>query len=194
MGDLVIKKHKTSRLMNNEHDDDGSHLYFVTDMAGKANLEATITRYSLGEQIRDGSYPLLMAIQSGTTCPVVQTMLRGNIMENRLLLQTNKFGETALHLALLNAEEHDHGVITMLLQSSKNSFLVEAKEKRHGNLPIHIAAMRGCSATIVDQLLSLEPDSIFGKNRAGKTPLDLAIEYGHCREEVVRLLEISEHH
>jgi ankyrin repeat protein len=190
MGDLVTKQRTMSGPVDKEPFDI-SHLHFVSDLAGKANLEATITRYCLGEQTRDGSYPLLMAIQHGATCPVVQTMLRGN--RETPLLQTNKFGENALHLALLNAG-NDHGVIAMLLQSSKNCLLVQAKETRHGNLPIHVAAMRGCSVTIVNQLLLLDPDSIFEKNRAGKTPLDLAIEYGRCLEEVVRLLEISEHH
>lgn len=189
MGNLVNKNNPTTRLTIDKDRDD-THLHFVSDLAGKANLEATVTRYSLGEQIRDGSYPLLMAIQNGATCPVVQTMLRGN--RENLLLQTNKFGETALHLALWNAD-NDHGVITMLLQSSQNRFLVQTKDTKQGNLPIHIAAIKGCSAMIVNQLLCLDPDSIFEKNRAGKTSLDLALANGRCSDEVIRLLEISEH-
>lgn len=194
MGNLVKKrnKNKNNRPIDNGHDD--SHLHSVC-LAGKSNLEATITRYSLGQQVRDGSYPLLMAIQNGTTCPVVETLLHWNHEEN-LLLQTNKFGETALHLALWNAgdKQKDHGVITMLLQSSHNAYLAQSKEQRHGNLPIHIASMIGSTTmTTVQQLLDLHPDSIFEKNRAGKTPLDLAMEHRRGDEEVVRLLEISEH-
>ena len=189
MGDWVNNRHARCGPEGRESDDPQFH--FLPDMVGKSNLESSITRHSLGHQVRDGSYPLLMAIQNGTTCPVVETMLWGN--RDNLLLHTNKFGETALHLALCHAE-NDHGVTTMLLESSKNAFLVQTKDKKQGNLPIHFAAMRGSYVIIVKQLLRLYPDSIFEKNGAGKTPLDLAVMYGRCKEEIVRLLEISEHH
>jgi hypothetical protein len=71
--------------------------------------------------------------------------------------------------------------------------MVQTREARHGNLPIHVAAMMGCSETIVKELLSLYPDSIFEKNSLGLTPVDLALEYGRCNGETVRVLEISDH-
>lgn len=185
--------HMVQRRSSPNNSDDGHenpHLHFVSDMAEKSNLELAATRYSLGEQVRDGSYPLLMAIENGATCAVIETILHGH--REDLLRLTNKFGETALHLALKN--HPNENLVTMLLQSSLADLLVHAKEKKHGNLPIHAAAMMGCSPTVMTQLLCLHPDSIFEKNADGKTPLDIAVESKHCPEEVVRLLEITEHH
>lgn len=167
-----------------------THLHFVSDLAEKANLESSSIKYFLGEQIRDGSYPLLMAIQNGASCTTIEKLI-GRHREDHLLHLTNKFYETALHLALMRAD--DDCLITMLLQTTQNSLMVETREKRHGNLPIHVAAMYGCSETVARELLRLSPDSIFEKNFDGKTPLDLALENGHCKEEVVRLFELTEH-
>lgn len=167
------------------------HLQFVSDLAGKTHLESSATRYSLGDQIRDGSFPMLMAIQNGASCHVIEKMLARH-REEHLLHLTNKYYETALHLALMRTT-FDDGLIPMLLQTSHGSLMVQTREAKHGNLPIHIAAMMGCSESIIMGLLSIYPDSIFDKNSHGVTPLDLALEYGRCNEEIVRLLEISEH-
>ncbi len=131
-----------------------------------------------------------MAIQNGASCTIIEKMLNRH-REDHLLHLTNKFYETALHLALVRAD--GECLVTMLLQTTQNCLMVDTKEAIHGNLPIHVAAMMGCSETVAKGLLRLHPDSIFDKNFDAKTPLDLALEYGRCKVEVIRMFEITEH-
>ena len=187
MGEMVSTRIKRRSEDNEYHN---SNLHFVSDSAGKANL-GLAKSHAFGDQIRDGSFPMLMAIENGASCHVIEKMLARH-REEHLLHLTNKYYETALHLALMRPT-FDDGLIPMLLQTTQASLMVQTREARHGNLPIHIAAIMGCSEPIVKELLSLYPDSIFEKNSDGMTPLDLALEYGRCNEYIVRALEISDH-
>ena len=123
MGHLVNRGSPSSK---SEDEQAHSHLNFVSDLAGKSNLESTATRYSLTEQIRDGSYTLLIAIENGAITAVIEAMLRGH--REDILRLLNKFGETTLHLALLNPDNESLAI--MLLESSLGDYLVQTKERR----------------------------------------------------------------
>ena len=79
------------------------------------------------------------------------------------------------------------------VSSSLAHAVTRIKEKRHGNLPLHTAAQYGCSVSVAKLLLQHYPNAIHEQNLDKKTPLQLALEYNHCSDDVLRLLEISDH-
>ena len=283
----VVRKNGTSSgstNMNNS-DDDGRY-HFVTDTAGgKSNLLHTSNTGSYHwfealkvvqhkDHARDGSYPLHMAVAAaGAPREVIEMLIRGaneylelnnngnNIHDKtNVLLLTNKYGETPLHIALKENEKSsmmgssssndwmmmvdDKGndkyqMIYTLLHGDKVSSpptspkvakkavvggvgttttaslattatatkkppnvnvasslahaVTRIKEKRHGNLPLHNAAQFGCSVSVAKLLLQHYTNAIHEQNLDEKTPLQLALEYNHCSDDVLRLLEISDH-
>jgi ankyrin repeat protein len=195
MGELApaAKKRHSVDAKNNNH--------FVTDLAGKSNLRSSYGGDLLDLQIRDGSYPLHMAIEAGCSRNVVELLMlvRGGEdtpTSTDLLLLTNKHGETPLHVALANPSSSgangDELVDWLLTEQTSNrcgELTTRMREKRHGNLPIHAAATHGCSVVLAKKLLLWHPNSIHEKNNEDKTPLDLAVECGRCSEKVLRLFE-----
>ena len=186
MGSLVPSKKTKNRCNNNQET-----VHFVTGLAGKSNLASTEVMYgTLSTQIRDGSYPLHMAVQAGAPLNVVERILREG---SDLALQQNKRGETVLHVALSASTQNEH-VIDLLLNDRNIGLAASGvKDKRNGNLPIHIAAMTGCSVEAAKELIEFHPKSIHEMNKQSKTPLDLALEYSNCSEDVARLFEIIDH-
>jgi ankyrin repeat protein len=181
MGQLVVSKKQNTEKHETHH--------FVTDLAGKSNLESSDALHgALDQQVRDGSYPLHMAIAAGAPRNVVDLIL--GEADDDVLLMVNKHGETSLHIALANPSNEEF--VDLLIETSKKCELTRIKDKRH-NLPIHTAATFGCSVGVAKKLLLIYPNSIHKKNKESKTPLDLATEYGRCSEEVIRLFEISDH-
>jgi hypothetical protein len=163
--------------------------HFVTDTASKPSGNPIDLWYeSLTHQIRDGSYPLHEAVAAGAPRGVIEMILKE---ADDVLLLTNKHGETPLHIALANQSIVDGDVMDIL--AGTNLSITRVKEKDHGNLPIHTAAAHGCSVAVAKKLLEIHPNSIHERNDDFKTPLDLAMEYGRCSEDVVRLFTISDH-
>jgi ankyrin repeat protein len=141
---------------------------------------------SLTAQVRDGSYPLHMAIKAGAPKAVVEMMIKYE--EKDLLLMTDKFGQTPLHVAVAtNASDN----IVELLVDHGGAKVVHATDKAK-NLPIHLAASQGCSMRVATTLLLHYLASIHETNAAGMTPLDLAMESKKCDEAAMRLLEITD--
>jgi hypothetical protein len=163
--------------------------HFVPDTAGKPSGNPIDLWYeSLTHQIRDGSYPLHEAVAAGAPRGVIEMILKE---ADDVLLFTNKHGETPLHVALANKFIMGGDVMDIL--AGTNLSIARVKEKDHGNLPIHTAAIHGCSVAVAKKLLEIHPNSIHEKNDDFKTPLDLAMEHGRCSEDVVRLFTISDH-
>jgi hypothetical protein len=163
--------------------------HFVIDTASKPNANLIDLWYELlTHQIRDGSYPLHEAVAAGAPRGVIEMLLKE---ADDVLLLTNKHGETPLHIALANQSTVDGDVMDIL--AGTNLSIARVKEKDNGNLPIHTAAIHGCSVAVAKMLLEIHPNSIHEKNDHFKTPLDLAMEHRHCSEDVVRLFTISDH-
>lgn len=178
MGQLVSprKKKVAPADPNNQH--------FVTDLAGKSRLSPSLALENiLSHQIRDGSYPLHMAIEKGTTRSILNLMLQEDI---DILEFQNKRGETPLHIALAKNESDE--VIELLLKTPNVLSLLKTKDKTFGNLPIHTGATYGCKKDTMEYLLWQYPLSIFAKNNSGHTPLDLAQESGRCSCDVIEFL------
>lgn len=135
-------------------------------------------------QIRDGAYPLHMAIASKASKNVIEMLMRE---APDVLRMTNKYGETPLHVAL--ASDTDTETVELLLHMKEDIDALKKAEKRHGNLPLHLAASRGCTDGVAVLLMTEYPAAAGEANAEGKTPLDLARELGHCSEDFLHLLE-----
>jgi len=157
------------------------------------------------QQVRDGAYPIHMAIQSHAPIAVLEMLVKAGseTSEESILLKRNKFGETPLHIALRardrdeelgpkDREMIDEMIVEMLLKSSPDSSRIRCGKEKGGNLPIHLAAMYGCSVHVAKDLLETWPESIHEKNGDGLTPMELANRHGHCSNEVMRLFAITD--
>jgi ankyrin repeat protein len=139
---------------------------------------------AIRSQMRDGAYPLHMAIVAGAPLDVAEMLIKE---ADDILLETNKFGETPLHLAL---KHHvDDAIVEVMLQCEPKA--VYMCDKAHGNTPAHTAAMMGCSERVAKGLLETWQEAIHQTNLDGLTPLEVAISAGVCSEDVLRLFEIS---
>lgn len=125
-----------------------------------------------------------MALMAGAPEKVIELLVKE---APDVLLQVNKFGETPLHVALRCHSPDD--VVEVLTKTCANA--IHAHDKQHGNLPIHTAAMNGCTVRVAKDLLELWPEMIHETNGDGLTPMDLALRYEKCSEEIVRLFQIT---
>lgn len=155
------------------------------DPSGGMSKPALSLRYDATvTQIRDGAFPLHMAAEAKAPADVIEMMVK---VAPEILLETNKFGETPLHLALKNRADDD--VIEVMLKVAPEA--THMREKKHGNMPVHISAQVGCSVRAAKALLETWPESVHERNAEGMTPLELALVGGQCVDDVLRLFEIS---
>jgi ankyrin repeat protein len=172
MGYLATKGEP--RLAGKEND----HMILDTS-AGMKRMSSCELHYSLlSQQIRDGAYPLHMAI--GAPLNILELLV---LEAPEIRMETNKYGETPLHLAL---KQLSHEATIQLLLREEALHMRDA----HGRLPIHVLASKGGSVQVAKDLLELWPAQI-QEQVDGKTPLELAVQYGQCSPEVVRLLQMT---
>jgi ankyrin repeat protein len=156
-------------------------------LEGDRKLSGTMVdrRFQAAEtQIRDGAYPLHMAIASKASRNIIEMLMRE---APDVLGMTNKYGETPLHVALSCIADTE--TVELLLHMKEDIDALKKAEKRHGKLPLHLAAIRGCSDGVAVLLLTEYPAAAGVANAKGKTPLDLALELGHCSNDFLHLLE-----
>ena len=138
----------------------------VTDGVARSGPSCIDMRFqSIGEQVRDGSYPLHIACMSNAPLSVIKMLLDG---APEVVSWTNKFGETPLHLALSRGV-HDDG-IRMLLQYDSSHAALQIKEQREGNLPLHLAAQNQFSLNILASMIQGYPESRDALNNNGNMP------------------------
>ena len=144
-------------------------------------------------QIRDGSYPLLVAIANGAPTQVVKMLFEE---APDVASKTDKFGRTCLHLATQCARHSAEGTspddnapsITLeeIMQiHSMHPDQVKTRDK-NGRLPLHSACEAGCSVEIVQYLVKAFPEAVSAADKSGKRPLDVAVSFG--RKELIDLL------
>ena len=90
---------------------------------------------------------------------------------------TDKDGNTALHLAVINKLADIYPLLSLLRMSNHSC-----------ETALHIAARIG-SIDHVKTILKKDPNMALGKNTSGNTPLHLSAEHGHL--EVSKLLTVS---
>lgn len=180
MGYSAPSKHMNSALVGKPTD----HI-LIDPSGGMLTKDSIELRFrATSQQIRDGAYPLHMAVQAKAPVGVLELLIKeaDEILEN-----TNKFGETPLHLALKNGDD-----TTVELLLACNAKVAHMPDKK-GNLPIHIAVASGCSVRVAKDLLELYAESIHVTNAEGMTPIQKAQQQGRLSEEVLRLLAITDH-
>lgn len=162
-------------------------LHAVVDpTGGMATKDSAALRYEvLDVQQRDGSYPLHLAVQSKASVSVLEMLIKE---EPGVLLKTNKYGESSLHIALKHGADNEE-TVRLLVQCASGAVRIRDVK---GNLPIHIAAIAGCSDHVVKDLLNVWSEAIHEVNAEGSTPLELAVQNGHCRDAVLSILSISD--
>lgn len=133
-------------------------------------------------QIRDGSYPLHMALEAHAPTEVVELLVEKGA---EMLLKTNKFGETPLHVALKHQAPND--VLLKLLKREPEA--VQICDTEHGNTPAHTATRIGCSVSLAQALINAWPSVLHMTNAEGLRPLEVGLSSGACSEEVLALFE-----
>lgn len=178
MGNLAPRKCKT---IADRKDSD----HVIVDGTRRFSGTVTDLRFeAANQQIRDGAYPLHMAIASKSSKAVVEMLMRA---APQVLQMTNKFGETPLHVAM--AVDADTEIVELLLHNREDLGALAMADKIHGNIPLHLAAIHGCRDGVAVLLLTEYPGASKVKNAEGKTPLDLAQENNRCSSDFLHLLE-----
>lgn len=143
---------------------------------------------AIRHQIRDGAYPLHMAV-SGMNDQVsmeVIELLVGKAPE--VLLQTNKLGETPLHVALKHLDLVEAPVIEYMILKEPRALSIQDKAK--GNTPIHtIASQDIFSERIIEAMIHARNDLVSLLNRDGFAPVDLAKENKCCGDQVIEVMQ-----
>lgn len=150
------------------------------------------------QQIRDGSYPLHMAIANGAPRHVLEILAKE---APEVAAKADKFGQTCLHLVLKygvhdtcvdGADNNPTSILDMFkVVHSFNASQVKAMD-RANCLPLHMACKVGCSIDVAKFLVNAYPDSVNIKNEDGNSPLKVAIASGHCSKELIAFLTESD--
>lgn len=182
MGDPAPTKKEEPLVAKKESD------HVILDGSVRSAMNTSDLRFrARGEQIRDGAYPLHMAIAAGATLSVIEILIAE---APDVLTMGNKYGSTPLHVALDRGA--DSNMIDLLLSSEDGKKAARVPDRIGGNLPIHVAATKGCSVEVAKSLLKAYPNAIHAENGKRKNPLEVALESGRCCEEVIHLLKLSD--
>jgi len=137
------------------------------------------------EQIRDGAYPLHMAVIAGAPLSVLEMLMKEEVS---ILLEIDKYGQIPLHLDLL----YHAGEEIVATLANYGTGALSIREKKKGNLPLHTASSVGLLVHASKCMIESYHESIHEEpNTAGLIPLDVAMQGGKCSEEVLHLLQIS---
>jgi len=206
MGNVVIKKSGVSTsLQPIELVRHNQHLVLdgTTSSAWKESQMKSIAARRFEDrscQVRDGAYPLHIAIANGASLRVLQMLIK---KAPEVASKTDKFGRTCLHLAIMNGGHSNDVAESESNQEAKNVVMLEVVKLIHsfdnsqvktidkkGYLPLHIACEVGCSIEIAKNLINAYPSSIQMMNKDGKYPLDVAVASGYCSKDL--MLELSD--
>jgi ankyrin repeat protein len=197
MGNLVQKKAKaTPALVPNESfAKNNQHLVLaeVVSSSWRSSQVQNTTESEFEErsrQLRDGSYPLHIAIANGAPFRVIEKLATA---APDVLTMTDKFGRTCLHLAVANEatlnlesstetlnsqETHSKqlqritlDILELLHFMNRNQI---GKQDKSKNLPLHTAMQGGRSVECVDFLIRGYPQAVDMRNIDGLTPSELA--------------------
>lgn len=214
MGNLVQRKKSVSELV--PHDNftkSNRHLVLdgTTSSSWKSSQIKTSSETQFEErsiQLRDGSYPLHMAVANGAPLIIIDMLIKA---APDVLSWTDKFERTCLHLAVANGATIDFissidpitsqivynehrpkttlEVIELLHLMDKS--LVTRKDNRK-NYPLHTALQGGCSAGCIEYLIRTYPQAINSRNEDGMLPLELALKFGCCSQNVLHFLKLGQ--
>ena len=131
---------------------------------------------------RNGCYPLHMAICYGGSVQVIKVLVLGSQAET--LLYRDKEGQTPL-LVALNYRMDEPDIIEFLVSANAKALHIPDKK---GNLPIHVAAVKGANKAIFQSLWKGWPGSVNECDASGSRASDLALSHGLCSIQVTQFL------
>ena len=105
--------------------------------------------------------------------------MQQGILDPHLAYEVDVHGRTPLHAALQFRKFND-GIVETLLRTAPGTALLRDAD---GNTPLHCAALWPTSRRAVSMLMHVAPTTMMQPNRAGKTPLDLALESNHAHAD-----------
>ncbi|KAL7510305.1 hypothetical protein ACHAXN_007274 [Cyclotella atomus] len=200
LGSLVKKKSKVapSSLVKDESFSMNNHhlvLDGTTSSSWRSSQIKTSSETQFDErskQLRDGSYPLHMAITNSAPFPVIEMLIKA---APDVLSLTDKFDRTCLHLAVANGATLDsivnvdpitlketiierYPMTTMEVLELIHSTNIKqiCQEDKSKNLPLHTAMQRGCAAKCEEFLIQEYPQAVDAMNIDNLTPSDLALK------------------
>lgn len=203
MGNLVQKKAKVSPALvpNESFAKNNQHLVLAESVSssGRNSQVSNTTENQFEErsrQLRDGSYPLHIAISNGATFHVIKKLATA---APDVLTMTDKFGRTCLHLAVANGATSNSVASSepIILQDTYSTHLPRntldilellhsmdrnqiCKQDKSKNLPLHTAMLGGCSAECVDFLIREYPQAVDMRNIDGLTPWAIKTDIKYC--------------
>jgi ankyrin repeat protein len=188
MGELAPRRKKSSSISSVDSfgSENDSNQHFVTDTAYKSYLNS-LENWSgvLNVQVRDGSYPLHMAITAGASRHAIEMLVMAC---PEVLKMTDKHGRTPLYIYLTKGWFVDDEEMVKILLPEDDNAVARIPETRSGNLPLHAVAMYGGSLQVVKRVIDGYPDAVLAQNINKKTPYDLAMEYNQCPEDALAQL------
>jgi ankyrin repeat protein len=132
---------------------------------GKDSVSTELQYDLLSQQTRDGGYPLHIAIQAGAPCSVLELLIQ---RAPEVLLKTDKFGRTPLHLALTKGFHVPMDEVELLLSSDTSA--VDVRDD-HGYLPVDYAVQYGCGDDVARRLAECSAGGLGAINPEGFTPM-----------------------
>lgn len=210
MGSPAPRKSKSLQQTEQGH-------HFVLGTSPTSTLESSRLAMKWQEgriQVRDGAYPLHMLVGHRHEEQEEEAVISHEAVEMlihaapHVLSRTNKFGETPLHVALgshcpaniveillcdpadLHCSEHNGEVSYHTDEMLCACAALLVQDRKHGNLPLHVAALRGCGVAVALLLVALKPETLQVKNDEGFTPYELAVLCGKCPSDVLRVWKV----
>ena len=174
---------KIGELVKKRSSLEGHHANHIIDPnAGLKTVDTIDLRMMQTEEfVRDGGYPLHIAIENGAPLDVVALLT--NHVGREFLELTNKFRQTPLMVALSSKAGED--VVRHPLACFPDALHVTDSK---GNLPLHVAAQHGATPAVFELLLGQWPTSAVEVNAEGLKASDLALRHGNCSENVTKML------
>lgn len=100
----------------------------------------------------------------------------------------NNMGETALHLAIKNAQEHGGNKLDVIRRLLSQGALVTIKDMRRENTPL-IAATDCTNVEVVKLMLNISREAIDIQNKEGDTALMVALQHRFSTDKAMVIIE-----
>ena len=130
-----------------------------------------------------GNLPIFYALKVGASQRTLQLLIDA---QPAALLDTNNEKMTPLHVALNCSRLPSVGLVEALLTHSGTN-ACHLKDSS-GRLPLHIAAEKGASESLLQVLVEAYPDSCYRRTDVGDLPLHLLVRSGSANQSSVELL------
>lgn len=128
--------------------------------------------------------PLNIALENGASFEVVKLLV--DECPEVILAEDGPQGCGSLSVALYHSSAND--IVLALIAIKPES--VKMVDRRHSNLPLHVACAKGASFEVIQSLVQLFPKALHHRNFHGQTPLDICQRHSSvCSDSVTDFLQ-----